>query len=256
MRGLKDKTVIVTGAGGGIGSAIVTRFAEEGANVALFDMDEAKAKAAAEAARELGVKTDVQVVDITDLDAVRAAVDAAEVALGPVEVLVNNAGWDRFRPFLETEPEFWDKVIAINLRGPINLHHVVLSRMSERGDGGRVVNIASDAGRVGSSGEAVYSACKGGIVAFTKTMAREMARARVLVNAVCPGPTETPLFQSFLDEGPAGEKIYAALEKSIPLRRLGRPDDVPGMVAFLASDDAAFITGQVISVSGGLTMAG
>ncbi len=253
MRGLRDKVALVTGAGGGIGTAISTRLAEEGCRLCLLDIDGAAAERTAAAVTAAGGSAHVQVADIGDHDAVMAAVAAHEAAAGPLDILVNNAGWDRFRPFLETDPALWDKIIAINLRGPINLHHAVLPGMAERG-AGRVITIASDAGRVGSSGEAVYSACKGGIIAFTKTIAREMARSGVLANVVCPGPTDTPLLRSFLDEGPAGEKIFEALKRAIPLRRLGRPDDIPGLVAFLASDDAGFMTGQVISVSGGLTM--
>jgi len=255
MRGLSGKVALVTGAGGAIGGAIARRLAAEGCAVAVLDRDGDAARATAAVIADAGGRARAVTADITDDAAVVAAVDEAEAVLGPVDVLVNNAGWDRFQPFLDTTPELWDRIIAINLRGPIHLHHVLLARMRERG-GGRVVNVASDAGRVGSSGEAVYSACKGGIIAFTKTMAREMARANVLVNAVAPGPTETPLFRSFLDEGERGRKVYEALERAVPLRRLGRPDDMPGIVAFLASDDAAYITGQVISVSGGLTMHG
>jgi 2-hydroxycyclohexanecarboxyl-CoA dehydrogenase len=202
----------------------------------------------------LGHQAHARAVDITDHAAVTAAVTAFEQAAGPVDVLVNNAGFDKFAYFLETEPALWDQLIAINLKGPINLHHAVLQGMQARRRG-RVINVASDAGRVGSSMEAVYSACKGGIIAFTKTMAREMARSGVTLNAVCPGPTETALLAGFLD-GPQGQKIYDGLKRAIPLGRLGQPDDIPGIVAFLASDDAAFITGQVISVSGGLTMHG
>ncbi|MGV3653529.1 MAG: SDR family oxidoreductase, partial [Noviherbaspirillum sp.] len=157
--------------------------------------------------------------------------------------------------FLDTDPALWDKIININLKGPINLHHAVLSGMARRGTG-RIVNISSDAGRVGSSGESVYSACKGGIIAFTKTIAREFARKRINVNVVCPGPTDTALFRDFAGEGESGAKLKGALEKAIPFGRLGNPEDVVGAVCFLASDDAAFITGQVLSVSGGLTMAG
>lgn len=255
MRGLKGKNAIVTGAGGAIGGAICRRFADEGVNIALFDIDGDAANAAAEGISESGVKTSVHAVDIADFGAVAAAIDAAENAVGPMDILVNNAGWDKFANFLETDPPLWEKIIGINLKGPINMHYTVLKKMNERGSG-VVVNISSDAGRVGSSGEAVYSACKGGIVAMTKTLARELARSGIRLNAVCPGPTETPLFQSFLGEGEAGQKIYHALERSVPLKRLGQPDDMPGIVAFLASDDAAYITGQVISVSGGLTMHG
>ena len=204
--------------------------------------------------RQSGARAIAQVVDITDYAAVVAAVAAFEQSAGPVDVLVNNAGWDKFAYFLDTEPALWDQLIAINLKGPINLHHAVLKGMQQRRSG-RVINIASDAGRAGSSMEAVYSACKGGIIAFTKTMAREMARSGVTLNAVCPGPTETALLAGFL-EGAQGQKIYEGLKRAIPLGRLGQPDDIPGIVAFLASDDAGFITGQVISVSGGLTMNG
>ena len=249
MRGLKGKTAIVTGGGGGIGRAICLRLAQQGVTVGVFDKN-----ADADAASAAGGRAIAQVVDITDYAAVAAAVAAFEQSAGPVDVLVNNAGWDKFAYFLETEPALWDQLIAINLKGPINLHHAVLKGMQQRRRG-RVISIASDAGRVGSSMEAVYSACKGGIIAFTKTMAREMARSGVTLNAVCPGPTETALLAGFL-EGAQGQKIYEGLKRAIPLGRLGQPDDIPGIVAFLASDDASFITGQVISVSGGLTMNG
>ena len=194
-------------------------------------------------------------VDITDYAAVRNAVAELELTAGAIDILINNAGWDRFVNFLDSEPPLWDRIIAINLRGPINLHHAALPGMVARG-GGRVVNIASDAGRVGSSGEAVYSACKGGIIAFTKTVARELARTGVTLNTVCPGPTETPFLASFIEEEERRDKILEAFRRAIPMRRLGQPDDIPGIVAFLASEEAAFITGQVISVSGGLTMHG
>ena len=172
-----------------------------------------------------------------------------------VDVLVNNAGWDRFQNFLETQPAEWEALLDVNLRGPLNLHHIVVPQMVARG-AGRVVNISSDAARVGSSGESVYSACKGGIVSFSKTLARELARKGLTVNVVCPGPTDTPILRGFLGEGDAGQKVYEALVRAIPMKRVGQPADIPGIVAFLASEEAAFITGQVISVSGGLTMAG
>ncbi|MEZ5856052.1 MAG: glucose 1-dehydrogenase [Hyphomicrobiaceae bacterium] len=252
MRGLKDKAVIVTGGAGGIGSAICRRLAAEGAKVGVFDL---RGDAAAAVAADIGQGASGHACDITDLKAVAAAVAAFEAKCGPTDVLVNNAGWDKFAYFLDTTPEDWQKIIAINLMGPINLHHGVLKGMQQRRSG-RVVNIASDAGRVGSSMEAVYSACKGGIIAFTKTIAREMARSNVTVNCVCPGPTDTPLLKAFLGEGEQGARAYEGLKRSIPLKRLGEPDDLAGMVAFLASEDAAYITGQVISVSGGLTMSG
>jgi 2-hydroxycyclohexanecarboxyl-CoA dehydrogenase len=255
MRGLKGKSVLITGAAGGIGQALTVRFAEEGCRLGLFDLNGHALEAAAQRARGAGAAATTYAVDITDYAAVKAAVDAFAAEAGRIDVLVNNAGWDKFAPFLETKPDLWDKVIAINLKGPINLHHAVLAHMA-KAKSGRVVNVASDAGRVGSSGESVYSACKGGIIAFTKTMAREMARFDVKLNAVAPGPTDTALFHSFIGEGEAGQKVHAALEKSIPLRRIAKPDDIVGMIAFLASDEADYVTGQVISVSGGLTMHG
>jgi len=255
MKGLKEKVVIVTGGSGGIGAALCERFAEEGAKVVIFDLNAEGAGQVAARIRERGGQASAYRVDITDYAGIVAAVARVEGEQGPVDVLVNNAGWDHAARFLDTDPELWDKIININLKGPINLHHAVLKGMVARGKG-RVVNIASDAGRVGSSGESVYSACKGGIIAFTKTMAREVARKQINVNVVCPGPTDTPLFRDFAGEGESGIKLRTALEKAIPFGRLGQPGDVVGMVCFMASDDAAFITGQVVSVSGGLTMAG
>lgn len=255
MKGLKEKVVIVTGGCGGIGAALCERFAQEGAKVAILDLNaEGAGQVAGRIQAESGVAASYG-VDITDYPAVAAAVARVESELGPVDVLVNNAGWDHAARFLDTEPPLWDKIVNINLKGPINLHHAVLKGMVARGKGS-IVNVSSDAGRVGSSGESVYSACKGGIIAFTKTIAREVARKHINVNVVCPGPTDTPLFRDFAGEGESGAKLRNALEKAIPFGRLGQPQDVVGAVCFLASEDADFITGQVLSVSGGLTMAG
>ncbi|MEX3009639.1 glucose 1-dehydrogenase [Hoeflea sp. TYP-13] len=253
MRGLKGKRVILTGGGSGIGAATCRRFAEEGAHVFVFDLDGNAARETASAIQQGGGEAGAFEVDITNRDAVFSAVEDVSGG-GPVDVLVNNAGWDRLVPFIESDTDLWTRVIDINLYGPLHMHHAVLPLMKKQRHG-RVVNIASDAGRVGSSGEAVYSACKGGIIAFTKTMARELARSGIQLNAVCPGPTDTPLFSSFA-EGETGDKIKTALEKAIPMGRLAQPGDFPGIVCFLASDDAGFITGQTISVSGGLTMSG
>jgi 2-hydroxycyclohexanecarboxyl-CoA dehydrogenase len=254
MRGLKDRTVVVTGGANGIGAAIARRLAEEGCAVGIFDLDGAAGEKIAGEIKAGGGRASMQVVDITDYDAVSRAVESVESSFGPVSFLVNNAGWDRAADFLDTTPDFWSKVVAINLFGPLNMNHVVLRGMAARGFG-RVVNIASDAGRVGSSGEAVYSACKGGIIAFTKTLARELVGKGVILNTICPGPTDTAILRSFL-EGPDGTRIAEGLKRAIPMRRLGAPEDYPGLVAFLLSDDAAYITGQTISVSGGLTMHG
>jgi 2-hydroxycyclohexanecarboxyl-CoA dehydrogenase len=233
MKGLHGKRAIVTGGAAGIGAAIVGRFREEGTEVVIFDLN-----------------GDPR-VDITDYEAVKQAVAGA----GPVDILVNNAGWDMFKPFLKTEPDFWQKIISINLVGALNMLHCVLPGMVARG-GGKVVSIASDAGRVGSSGEAVYSACKGGIISITKTLARELASKGVRLNAVCPGVTETNMLAEFMKGAGNPDKLAEAFRRAIPVGRLGKPEDIAGSVLFLASDDAEFITGQAISVSGGLTMHG
>jgi 2-hydroxycyclohexanecarboxyl-CoA dehydrogenase len=254
MRGLKGKTVLLTGGANGIGAAIGRRLGEEGCIVGILDLDGMGAEKVAGEITQNGGKASAHAVDISDYDAVKQAVDRFEAASGPVSFLVNNAGWDRAANFLDTNPEFWKKIVAINLYGPLNVSHVVLKGMAGRGFG-RVVNVASDAGRVGSSGEAVYSACKGGMIAFSKTMSRELVSKGIIINTLCPGPTDTAILRSFL-EGPDGAKIAEGLKRAIPMRRLGQPEDYPGLVAFLLSDDAAYITGQTISVSGGLTMHG
>lgn len=255
MQRFENKTVIVTGGAGGIGGATCNRFAREGARVAVFDLNLDAAQKVAAAVRESGGAAEAYHCDITRRDSVDAAVAAAEAKLGPIAVLVNNAGWDVFRPFTKTEPAQWDRLIAINLVGALNMHHAVLPGMVARRSG-RIVNIASDAARVGSSGEAVYAACKGGIVAFSKTIAREHARHGITVNVVCPGPTDTALFADYKEGAGNPEKLVEAFTRSIPLGRIGQPDDLPGAILFFASDDAAYVTGQVLSVSGGLTMNG
>jgi 2-hydroxycyclohexanecarboxyl-CoA dehydrogenase len=244
MGGLEDKIAIVTGAGQGIGQAIARKLAAEGATVAVTDLDEASAIQTADALPgAVAIRADV-----SDRQAVQAMADRVVQQFGRVDILVNNAGWDKASPFVDSDPADWDRAIAINLYGVLHTCKAVLPLMAARG-GGAVVNLGSDAGRVGSSGEAVYSAAKGGVIAFTKSLAREMARHQVRVNCVCPGPTDTALFASF-----AGPKLREALTKAIPFRRLGQPADVANVVAFLASDEASFVTGQTVSVSGGLTM--
>ena len=255
MERLSGKVAVVTGGGGGIGGATCRRFAREGARVAVFDRDLEAAQRVAQTIVSEGGQAHAFQCDITDRAAVDAAVAQAAGRFGGIDIMVNNAGWDVFLPFTRTVPEQWERLIAINLTGALHMHHAVLPLMVER-KAGRIVNIASDAARVGSSGEAVYAACKGGLVAFSKTLAREHARHNITVNVVCPGPTDTALFADYKKGAGNPEKLEEAFRRAIPLGRIGQPEDLPGAIAFFASDDAAFITGQVLSVSGGLTMAG
>ena len=251
---IKDKVALVTGGSRGIGRAICLRLAEEGARVAIADILEDEARKTAGDILATGGQAQVVKTDVTQLDQVRACVRQVTDTWGAIDVLVNNAGWDKIEPFLQSAPETWDKVIAINLRGPINFCHTVAAQMAERGQG-KIISISSDAGRVGSTGEAVYSACKAGIIGFSKTLARELARSQVNVNVVCPGPTDTALLQQ-VSAGEKGAKIINAMTRAVPFRRLGQPEEIANAVAFFASPDADFVTGQVLSVSGGLTMAG
>lgn len=255
MQRFEGKTAIVTGGGGGIGSAVCRRLAQEGACVAVHDMNLDAAEAVAAAIRDAGGRAQAFRCDITNRAEVDAAVAATQTQLGAIGVLVNNAGWDVFKPFLKTVPAEWEKLIAINLTGALHMLHAVLPGMAER-KAGRIVNVASDAARGGSSGEAVYSACKGGLVALSKTLAREHARQGITVNVVCPGPTDTALLAGVAEGARDPAKLIEAFRSAIPLGRLGQPDDLAGAIAFFASDEASFITGQVVSVSGGLTMHG
>jgi 2-hydroxycyclohexanecarboxyl-CoA dehydrogenase len=251
VRGLEGQSVLLTGGARGIGRAIAERLCQEGVMVGVLDLSEEGAAECAEAIEQRGGRVKAYAADITDAEAVESTVAAFAAEAGSITGLVNNAGWDSAGNFVDTEPELWRKLIEINLMGPLNVTRSVLLRMREQG-AGRVVSIASDAGRVGSSGESVYAACKGGVIAFSKSVARELAREGITLNVVSPGPTETQLFADFDASG----KLAPALARAIPMRRLGQPSDLPGAVAFLLSDDASFITGQTISVSGGLTMHG
>jgi 2-hydroxycyclohexanecarboxyl-CoA dehydrogenase len=255
MRGLQAKTIMVTGGGGGIGGATCRRFAAAGAKVAVLDRNLDAAKVTADSITASGGTALAVSCDITRREDVDQAVAEVIASLGAIDVLVNNAGWDIFKPFTKTRPTDWERLIAINLTGALHMHHAVLPGMVA-GKAGRIINISSDAARVGSSGEAVYAACKGGLVAFSKTIAREHARHGITVNVVCPGPTETALFADYKEGAGDPVKLEEAFRRAIPLGRIGQPEDLPGAILFFASDDAAYITGQVLSVSGGLTMAG
>lgn len=255
MQRFEGRTVVVTGGGGGIGSALCAGFAGEGARVAVLDRAIEPAAATAASIAANGGHASAVECDITDRVSVDAAVARVTAELGPIDVLVNNAGWDLFVPFLQTQPDDWARLIDINLVGALHMQHAILPAMVERG-GGRVVNVSSDAARVGSSGEAVYAACKAGLVALSKTLAREHSRHGITFNVVCPGPTDTALLATVTDAAADPEKLREAFRRSIPMGRLGQPDDLVGAVLFFASDQASFITGQVLSVSGGLTMAG
>ena len=255
MQRFDGKTVIVTGGGGGIGGATCRRFASEGAQVAVFDLNLEAAEKVAADIRATGGRATAFACNITDRAQVDAAVAAVEAQLGPIAVLVNNAGWDVFKPFVKTVPAEWAKLIDINLTGALHMLHAVLPGMAAR-QYGRIVNVASDAARGGSSGEAVYAACKGGLVALSKTLAREHARQGITVNVVCPGPTDTALLAGVAEGARDPAKLIEAFRSAIPLGRLGQGEDLASAIAFFGSDDAGFVTGQVLSVSGGLTMHG
>ncbi len=249
------RVAIVTGGAGGIGRGIAARLAQDGFAIGILDRDPAGAEAACEGARAAGVAAAAAAADVTDDAQVRRAFAALRERLGPVTTLVNNVGWDAFASFRESDAALWDRVIAINYRGPLACTHAVLADLCAAGERGRVISISSDAGRVGSFGEAVYSGCKAAIIGFSKALARELARDKVTVNVVCPGPVDTALLQSVgATEG--GAKVVAGMSRAIPFRRLGTPADVAEAVAFFAAPQARYVTGQVLSVSGGLTMAG
>jgi 2-hydroxycyclohexanecarboxyl-CoA dehydrogenase len=246
---LEGRTALVTGGAGGIGAATARRLAAEGARVAVGDLD---VDAARSVAGEIdGLATEL---DVADTASVGRAVKAISDELGPVDVLVNNAGTDRFAYFLHTDEALWDFVLGVNLRGVLACTHAVLGAMHERG-GGSIVNVASEAGRVGSQGSATYSAAKAGVIGFTKAIARESARFGVRCNAVAPGPIETPLLNSAEEQlGELGARLKQAMIGATAVRRIGQPDEVAAVIAFLASDDASYVTGQTINVSGGLSM--
>ncbi|HEX9099932.1 MAG TPA: SDR family NAD(P)-dependent oxidoreductase [Candidatus Dormibacteraeota bacterium] len=247
MKRFDDHVAIVTGAASGIGHATALRLAAEGAAVVIADVNGHGAEDVARSILEDGGRALAQQVDVTDAPGVRAMTERAIKDFGKVDILVSNAGWDRAGPFADTDEELWDRVIAINYRGHLATCHAVLPYMRERGSG-RIVTVASDAGRVGSSGEVVYSGAKGAVIAFTKGLAREVARYGINVNCVAPGLVDTPMLAGM------PEKLMAAIIRTIPLGRTAVPDEIAAAICFFASPDAAYITGQTLSVNGGLTM--
>jgi 2-hydroxycyclohexanecarboxyl-CoA dehydrogenase len=251
---MTSRTAFVTGGAQGIGQGISTTLGAQGFKVAVVDLNLETARATAESITAAGGTALAVQADVTDTTSVRAALKAVTAEFGPVEIAINNAGWDDFMNFVDTTEEFWDRVLDINFKGALRVVHAVVPGMMERG-WGRVINIGSDAGRVGSSLEAVYSGAKGGIIAFTKTLAREVAAKGVTANTVCPGPTDTPMLRAFADKSGDGAKVLAGMTRAVPMRRLAEPADIAAAVAFFASDAAGYITGQTLSVSGGLTMA-
>ena len=252
--GASPRTALVTGGGRGIGRSIAEGLAADGLAIVIVDLRLQEAEETAAAIIEAGGKAMAIEANVVDSSSVAAAVQAAEDHFGHIDVLVNNAGWDDLMPFLDTDEAFWDLIIDINFKGPLRFIQLVLPGMIERKHG-RIINIGSDAGRVGSSLESVYSGAKGGLIAFTKTIAREHARHGVTANVVCPGPTDTPFMQETMDGQDNADAVLAAVVKSVPMRRLAAPEEVATAVRFFATDEAGYVTGQTLSVSGGLTMA-
>ncbi|MBD8589137.1 glucose 1-dehydrogenase [Peribacillus simplex] len=247
---MTKRMAFITGAGSGIGREISKKLASRNINVIVADINLKNAEETVSLIEKSGFEARAVHCDVTKLESVKKAVEESVNYYHRIDILVNNAGWDKVEPFLKSDPSTWKRIIDINLLGQIHTSKEILPLMIENGYG-KVVNIASDAARVGSSGEAVYSAAKGGVIAFTKTIAREMARHKLNINCIAPGPADTPLFQEI---GSYNEGIAGALEKAIPFRRLAQPEDIASAVAYFVSEEAGYITGQTLSVNGGLTM--
>jgi 2-hydroxycyclohexanecarboxyl-CoA dehydrogenase len=254
QNGAAPRTALVTGGGRGIGRAVAEGLAADGLSIVIADLRREESDAVAAAIEGSGGQALAVACDVADTASVAAAVAAALERFDHIDVLVNNAGWDDLMPFLDTDEAFWDRIIDINFKGPLRFTQLLLPAMVERG-WGRIVNIGSDAGRVGSSLESVYSGAKGGLIAFTKTIAREVARNGVTANVVCPGPTDTPFMQETMAAQADADAVLGAVVKSVPMRRLAQPAEVAAAVRFFATDEAGYVTGQTLSVSGGLTMA-
>ena len=250
---MNGRVAMVTGGGSGIGREICIGVANAGRMVAVADVNLDGARETVAQISSSGGEAIAVHVDVSDSDAVRQGVLQTVDELGSVDILVNCAGWDELMPFLDTDEEFWDRIIEINYKGILRTVHACLPAMIESG-WGRIVNIASDAGRVGSSFEAVYSGAKGGVISFTKTIAREVARSGITANVVCPGPTDTPLLDGIVAASDDGDKIIGAMARAVPMKRVGTPEEVASGVVYFTSEDAGFVTGQTLSVSGGLTM--
>lgn len=252
---MSNRVAFVTGGAQGIGRGISETLGAQGFRTAVADINLERARETAATINDGGGKALAVEVDVTDTTSVQAAVKTVSEELGPIDVVVNNAGWDDFMKFVDTDEQFWNRILNLNFNGQLRVIQSVLPGMIERG-WGRVINIGSDAGRVGSSLEAVYSGAKGGIIAFTKTLAREVATKGITANTVCPGPTDTPALRKFADNsGQDADKVLGGMTKAVPMKRLATPEDVAAAVAFFASDATSYITGQTLSVSGGLTMA-
>lgn len=249
-----SRVALVTGGASGIGREICLALAADDRRVAVADIQIDGAVETAAAIRAAGGEALAVTIDITDAASVDRGVARIEAELGQVEVLANVAGWDQFMKFVDTDEDFWDRIIDVNFKGMMRTTHRCVPAMIESG-WGRIVNVASDAGRVGSSLEAVYSGAKGGTIAFTKTLAREVARRGITANVVCPGPTDTPLLSEIASANPDSDRVLGAMANAVPMKRVGRPEEVATAVVYFASEGASFTTGQTLSVSGGLTMA-